>query len=128
MVLTGEIQRVERSEFKDKQTQQPVVNYRVLVGDKTKVFRCTTPFQFSMSEDKFRSKFGNKKLREYTDEPVTIAIVELKPMNGFMSIRGEIVPGHHSADDFADLLEPQSAPAASPAPLGQPSQPRKQAA
>lgn len=127
MVLTGEIQRVELSEFPDKQTGKTVRNYRILVGDKTKVFRCTTPFQFSMSEDKFRSKFGNKKLREYTDDPVTIAIVELKANNGFMSIRGEIVPGHKSAEDFADLLEPETAPAPSPAPLGQPSKQPKAA-
>lgn len=128
MVLTGEIQRVELSEFQDKQTGKPVRNYRILVGDKTKVFRCTTPFQFSMSEDKFRQKFGNEKLREYTDRPVTIAIVELKANNGFMSIRGEIVPGHHSANDFADLLEPEAAqPAPSPAPLGQPTKQQKAA-
>lgn len=38
MVLPGEIQRVEISEFKDKQTGAPVRNYRILVGDKTKVF------------------------------------------------------------------------------------------
>jgi hypothetical protein len=127
MVLTGEIQRVELSEFNDKQTGKPVRNYRILVGDKTKVFRCTTPFQFSMGEEKFRAKFGNKKLREYTDDPVTIAIVELKAMNGFMSIRGEIVPGHKSAEDFADLLEPETAPAPSPAPLGQPTRQQKAA-
>ncbi|RBP46396.1 hypothetical protein DES53_102787 [Roseimicrobium gellanilyticum] len=128
MVIPGEIQRVEISEFKDKQTQQPVRNYRILVGDKTKVFRCTTPFQFSMSEEKFRAKFGNKKLREYTDDPVTIAVVEMKAMNGFMSIRGEIVAGHHAANDFADLLEPEAAaPAPSPAPLGQPSKTAKAA-
>ena len=116
MILKGEIQRVEVNEFADKQTGKPVRSIRILVGDKTKVFRCTTPFQFSMSEEKFRAKFGNKKLREHTDEPVTIAVVELSAKNGFMSIRGEIVPGHHTAEDFADLFELEAAPEAPKAP------------
>jgi hypothetical protein len=37
MVLPGEIQRVELSEFQDKQTGKPVRNYRILVGEKSKV-------------------------------------------------------------------------------------------
>ena len=118
MVIKGEIQRVDKREFPDKKNGGMVTMYTILVGDKTKQFRCTTPLQFNLSEEKFKAKFGTGRFSDLVDEPVTCAIVEMSAKNAFISIRGELVKGHHTAEAFQALFdepEPAAAPA-SPAP------------
>lgn len=113
MVIKGEIQRVDKKEFRDKQSGNMIAMYSILVGDKTKQFRCTTPLQYNLSEERFKAKFGNGRFSDLVDEPVTCAIVEMTAKNAFISIRGEIVKGHHTAEAFQALFDdPTPAPAA----------------
>ena len=123
MIIKAEIQRVDKLVFADK--QKPGTNvtmYQVVMGDKSKHFRCTTPLMMNLRDERFEAKFGKvKNPSDVVDEPVTLAIIEMKADKAFIGVRGEIVKGHQTAEQMQQFLDAsKEEPAAAPAPAATP--------
>lgn len=108
MVIKAEIQRVEKLEFPDKQNPgQKVSMYQLILGDKSKHFRCTTPMIMTVKAEKFRKEFGGGRPSDAVDERVTIAVQEMTARNAFIAIRGQIVKGEHTAEAIEAMVHPE---------------------
>lgn len=109
MVIKAEIQRVEKLEFPDKQNPgQKVSMYQLILGDKSKHFRCTTPMIMTVKAEKFRKEFGGGRPSDAVDERVTVAVQEMTARNAFIAIRGQIVKGEHTAEAIEAMVHPDA--------------------
>lgn len=100
MIIQGEIQRADRNQFERKGGIK-VDEVRLIVMDKSKLFRCMTPFQIGVSLTEFAVLFPKKTPTELSDEKVTLVCHELTPFGNNLNVRGRVLPGHIAADVIA---------------------------
>lgn len=108
MIIQGEIQLAQPNSYSTKNGAK-VEEVRVIVLDRSKFYRCMTPFQISVPVADRAKVFGNKKLSQLADEKVTLCVTELAPQNAFMRCRGSLHMGHLGAEALQKLVDAESA-------------------
>lgn len=106
MTIIGEIQNAAPNRYTTAKGKA-VDEIRLIVMDRSKLFRCMTPFQFNLSKEEFAVTFGKKKLEELTDEKCTIVATSLSDFGGRINCQGHMRLGHLAAEAInAEVQKP----------------------